>query len=185
MLDKDSISACIPFFSSLCFYYFCHDLRLHCFYYSFQSGKACLGETIYRSITARQFSPECLLDYLDLSSEYTTLEIANRIEAAIHIWRQKYLKRHTNHTKAGRSSWGGKVKVLVGYMEKNKLLAQRAETILQNLRLRFPGLPQTALDMAKIQYNKVYSLIIYFYSSNVVHLLFLPQNPKSLELHLI
>ncbi|WKA09294.1 hypothetical protein VitviT2T_026956 [Vitis vinifera] len=119
-----------------------------------KSGKACLGETIYRSITARQFSPECLLDYLDLSSEYTTLEIANRIEAAIHIWRQKYLKRHTNRTKAGRSSWGGKVKVLVGYMEKNKLLAQRAETILQNLRLRFPGLPQTALDMAKIQYNK-------------------------------
>ncbi|RVX15972.1 Rop guanine nucleotide exchange factor 5 [Vitis vinifera] len=132
----------------------CKSTYLHKFRAHLVSGKACLGETIYRSITARQFSPECLLDYLDLSSEYTTLEIANRIEAAIHIWRQKYLKRHTNHTKAGRSSWGGKVKVLVGYMEKNKLLAQRAETILQNLRLRFPGLPQTALDMAKIQYNK-------------------------------
>ncbi|KAK9271442.1 hypothetical protein L1049_027033 [Liquidambar formosana] len=119
-----------------------------------KSGKACLGEIIYRYITADQFSPECLLDYLDLSSEYTTLEIANRIEAAVHIWKQKYLKSHLTHTKARRSSWGGKVKGLVGDTEASKLLTQRAETLLQNLRLRFPGLPQTALDMSKIQYNK-------------------------------
>ena len=154
------------------FYYFplfvsiicCHDLRLHCFYCPFQSGRACLGETIYHFLAADQFSPERLLDYLELSSEYAILEIADRIEAAIHIWKQKFLKRHTNHTKAGRSSWGGKVKGFIGYMEKKKLLAQRAETILQNLRIRFPGLPQTALDMAKIQYNKVYSSILYFHS---------------------
>ncbi|KAM3710945.1 hypothetical protein ACB098_01G071600 [Castanea mollissima] len=119
-----------------------------------QSGKACLGEIIYRYITAEQFSPECLLDYLDLSSEYTTLDIANRIEAAVHIWRQKYPKGHSIHAKAGKSSWGGKVKGFVGDIEKSKLLAYRAETLLQNLRLRFPGLPQTALDMSKIQYNK-------------------------------
>uniref|UniRef100_A0A5B6Z5M2 PRONE domain-containing protein n=1 Tax=Davidia involucrata TaxID=16924 RepID=A0A5B6Z5M2_DAVIN len=119
-----------------------------------KSGKACLGEIIYCYITADQFGPECLLDYLDLSSEYTTLEIANRIEAAVHIWRQKYLKRHLNHAKAERSSWGAKVKGLVGDTEKRELLAQRADTLLQNLKLRFPGLPQTALDTNKIQYNK-------------------------------
>ncbi|KAM5565242.1 rop guanine nucleotide exchange factor 1-like [Rosa sericea] len=119
-----------------------------------KSGKACLGEIIYRFITADRFSPECLLDYLDLSSEYTTLEIANRIEAAAHIWRHKHLKRHLKPAKSGKSSWGGKVKGLVGDMDKCKLLASRADTILQNLRIRFPGLPQTALDMSKIQYNK-------------------------------
>ncbi|XP_062023148.1 rop guanine nucleotide exchange factor 1-like [Rosa rugosa] len=119
-----------------------------------KSGKACLGEIIYRFITADRFSPECLLDYLDLSSEYTTLEIANRIEVAAHIWRQKHLKRHLKPAKSGKSSWGGKVKGLVGDMDKCKLLASRADTILQNLRIQFPGLPQTALDMSKIQYNK-------------------------------
>ncbi|KAI3748525.1 hypothetical protein L6452_11653 [Arctium lappa] len=31
---------------------------------------------------------------------------------------------------------------------------QRAETLLHSLRLRFPGLPQTSLDISKIQYNK-------------------------------
>lgn len=44
---------------------------------------------------------------------------------------------------------------LVADGEKNHFLVQRAETLLHTLRLRFPSLPQTALDMNKIQYNKV------------------------------
>ncbi|KAG6651536.1 hypothetical protein CIPAW_06G118800 [Carya illinoinensis] len=119
-----------------------------------KSGKTCLGEIIYRYITADQFSSEHLLDCLDLSSEHHTLEIANRIEAAIHFWKQKDLRKHNNRMKSRRSSWGGKVKGLVADADKNIFLAQRAETLLQSLRVRFPGLPQTALDMNKIQYNK-------------------------------
>ncbi|KAK7312196.1 hypothetical protein VNO77_35881 [Canavalia gladiata] len=118
-----------------------------------KNGKACLGDIIYRYITADQFSPECLLDCLDLSSEHHTQDIANRIEAAIHVWRLKDHKKHLSSAKA-RRSWGGKVKGLVTDGEKNHFLAQRAETLLQSLKHRFPGLPQTALDMAKIQYNK-------------------------------
>lgn len=118
-----------------------------------KSAKACLGETIYHYLTADQFSPECLLEYLEMSSEYTTLEIANRIEASVHIWRHKYFKRHLSRAKSGRS-WGGKVKGLVSDRGKNKFLHQRAETLLRNLKLQFPGLPQTALDIQKIQYNK-------------------------------
>lgn len=119
-----------------------------------KNGKACLGDIIYRYITADQFSPECLLDCLDLSSEHHTLEVANRIEAAVHVWKQKDQRKHLSHSKSRRSSWGGKVKGLVADSEKNHSLAHRAETLLQSLRLRFPGLPQTALDMNKIQYNK-------------------------------
>lgn len=125
----------------------------------FQSGKACLGEIIHRYMTADKFSPECLLDYLDLSSEYTTLEIANRIEAAVHIWKQKYMKRRLTVTKPSKISWGGKVKGFSSDVERDKLLAYRAETLLQNLKMRFPVLPQTTLDMTKIQYNKVYIYI--------------------------
>lgn len=119
-----------------------------------KSGKASLGEILHRYITADQFSPECLLDYLDLSSEYTTLEIANRIEAAMHIWRQKCEKKNLNRSKSGKSSWGGTVKGLVGLLERYQLLSKRAENLLRNLKLNFPGLPQTALDMNKIQYNR-------------------------------
>ncbi|KAM1246065.1 hypothetical protein TB2_042349 [Malus domestica] len=119
-----------------------------------KSGKACLGEIIYRFIAADRFSPECLLDYLDLSSEYTTLEIANRIEAAAHIWKQKHVKPHLTRVNSAKSSWGGKVKGFVSDIEKSKLLGYRTDTLLQNLKRRFPGLPQTALDMNKIQYNR-------------------------------
>lgn len=126
-----------------------------------QTGKACLGDIIYRYITADQFSSECLLDCLDLSSEHHTLDIANRIEAAIHVWRLKDHKKHKNSVKA-RRSWGGKVKSLVADGEKNHFLAQRAETLLQSLQHRFPGLPQTALDMAKIQYNRVHFFFLIF-----------------------
>lgn len=129
-----------------------------------QSGKLCLGEIIYRYITADQFSPECLLDCLDLSSEHHTLEIANRIEAAVHVWRLKSSKKQSPSKpklkpkpkpKKQSSSWGGKVKGLVGDADRNLLLSQRAEGLLLSLRLRYPRLPQTVLDMNKIQYNKV------------------------------
>ncbi|KAG1361028.1 Rop guanine nucleotide exchange factor 1 [Cocos nucifera] len=119
----------------------------------YQNGKSCLGEIIYRYITADQFSPECLLDCLDLSSEHHTLEIANRFEAAIHVWRLKGQKRNPQ-SKAKKSSWGGKVKGLVSDIERSQFLAQRAECLLQSLRIRYPALPQTVLDMYKIQYNK-------------------------------
>ncbi|XP_058098412.1 rop guanine nucleotide exchange factor 1-like isoform X2 [Magnolia sinica] len=119
-----------------------------------KSGKSCLGDIIYRYLTADQFSPECLLDCLDLSSEHHTLEIANKIEAAIHVWHHKSQKKRLQRTKTRRPSWGGKVKGLVNDTEKSHLLARRAESLLQCLRLRYPGLSQTVLDMNKIQYNK-------------------------------
>ncbi|CAA7391480.1 unnamed protein product [Spirodela intermedia] len=119
-----------------------------------KTGKSCLGEIIYRYITAEQFSPECLLDCLDLSSEHHAVEIANRIETAIHVWGQKDWKRHHAHNGKAKKSWSGKIKGLVSDTEKNQCLAERAEGLLQRLRLRHPALPQTVLDMNKIQYNK-------------------------------
>ncbi|CAA0825353.1 Rop guanine nucleotide exchange factor 1 [Striga hermonthica] len=118
-----------------------------------KSEKACLGDVLHRYITADQFSPDCLLDYLDLSSEYSTLEITNRIESALHFWRSKYKKKKPCHSRSA-SFWETTVKGFVSDSEKSKLYANRAETLLKNLKLHFPGLPQTSLDMNKIQYNK-------------------------------
>lgn len=47
------------------------------------------------------------------------------------------------------------VKELMVDGDKLELMADRAESLLLSLKQRFPGLPQTALDMSKIQYNKV------------------------------
>lgn len=127
-----------------------------------QNGRACLGDVIYRYITSDHFSAECLLDYLDLSSEHVALEIANRVEASVYVWRRRAHTRlppNPNRSTA-KSSWE-MVKDLMLDGDKRELLAEKAETLLLCLKQRFPGLTQTTLDTSKIQCNKVQ--IIYFW----------------------
>lgn len=95
-----------------------------------------------------------------MSSEHHILEIANRIEAALYVWGLKGQSRHSP-LKAKKNSWSGKVKGLVINKERSLLLAQRAEGLLQSLRIRYPGLPQTDLDMNKILYNKVILKVLF------------------------
>jgi hypothetical protein len=94
-----------------------------------------------------KFSPEYLLDCLEISSEHEALEAADRVEAAMHVWRRKASQSHS------RSPWSA-VKDLME-SDKNVMLASRAEDVLLCLKQRFPGLSQTTLDASKIQYNKV------------------------------
>lgn len=127
----------------------------------FQNGRACLGDVIYRYITSDQFSAECLLDCLDLSSEHVALEIANRVEASIYVWRRRAHARipPNPNRSTTKSSWEV-VKDLMVDGDKRELLAEKAESLLLCLKQRFPGLTQTTLDTSKIQCNKVQ--ILYF-----------------------
>ncbi|CAA0809457.1 Rop guanine nucleotide exchange factor 5 [Striga hermonthica] len=121
-----------------------------------KNGRACLGDIIYRYITSEHFSSECLLDCLDLSSEHIALEIANRVEAAIYVWRRRgHHPRPPPHSTRSsvKSSWEI-MKDFVTDGDKRELLAERAETLLNSLKQRFPGLTQTTLDTSKIQCNK-------------------------------
>lgn len=110
---------------------------------------------MYRELASETFSSDRLLDCLDISSEHQTLEIANMIEAAVHFWKQRDHKKLGGNAEVRHSSWGNMMRGLVADKDKHGLLIERAETLLQTLKLRFPNLPQTALDMNKIQYNKV------------------------------
>ncbi|XP_022748382.1 rop guanine nucleotide exchange factor 5-like isoform X2 [Durio zibethinus] len=120
-----------------------------------KSGRACLGDLIYRYITSDQFSAECLLDFLDLSSEHVALEIANRVEASIYVWRRRsHSKPPINPNQSTTKSSWEMVKDLMVDGDKREFLAERAENLLLCLKQRFPGLTQTALDTSKIQCNK-------------------------------
>ncbi|KAL3521151.1 hypothetical protein ACH5RR_019300 [Cinchona calisaya] len=120
-----------------------------------KNGRSCLGDVIYRYITSEQFSSECLLDCLDLSSEHVALDIVNRVEASIYVWRRRLsLRNLINPSRStAKSSWE-MVKDLMIDGDKRELLAERAENLLLALKQRFPGLSQTALDVSKIQCNK-------------------------------
>ncbi|KAG9138811.1 hypothetical protein Leryth_007449 [Lithospermum erythrorhizon] len=120
-----------------------------------KSARACLGDIIYRYINSEKFNSEYLLDCLDLSSEHAALEIVNRVEASIHLWRRRLLLRPPIHPNCSttKSSWE-MMKDLVIDGDKRELLAERAENLLICLKQRFPGLTQTNLDASKIQCNK-------------------------------
>ncbi|KAF5195854.1 Rop guanine nucleotide exchange factor [Thalictrum thalictroides] len=138
-----------------------------------KNGRASLGDVMHRYITSDQFSPECLLDCLALSSEHQVLEIANRVEASMYVWRQRI--NPNMHRSSSKSSWG-MVKDMMVDMDKRGLLADRAESLLLCLKQRFPGLPQTVLDTSKIQFNKdvgksileSYSRVLESLASNIV-----------------
>ncbi|XP_057980196.1 rop guanine nucleotide exchange factor 7 [Malania oleifera] len=120
-----------------------------------KNGRAGLGDIIYRYITSDHFSSEFLLDCLDLSSEHIALEVVNRVEASIYVWRRRtHSKPIANSNRStAKSSWE-MVKDLMVDGDKRELLAERAESLLLCLKQRFPGLTQTTLDTTKIQCNK-------------------------------
>lgn len=81
---------------------------------------------------------------MDLSSELNVLDLKNKIEASIVIWKRKM------NQKDSKSSWSSGIS-----MEKREQFEERAETILILLKQRFPGLPQSSLEISKIESNKV------------------------------
>lgn len=127
-----------------------------------QNGRSCLGDFLYRNITSDSFSADYLLESIDLSSEHAVVEMANRVEASMYIWRRRAHSRHLislyRPTTGSRPSWGMIVKEMMmnqNVVDKREIFAERAESLLIRLKQRFPGLRQTALDTSKIQYNKV------------------------------
>uniref|UniRef100_A0A2P2L2D2 PRONE domain-containing protein n=1 Tax=Rhizophora mucronata TaxID=61149 RepID=A0A2P2L2D2_RHIMU len=121
-----------------------------------KNGRACLGDLVYRYITSDQFSAECLLDCLDLSSELVALEVANRVESSIYVWRRRaHSKPPTNQNRtSSRSSWEMVKDLVVDGDNRREMFAERAESLLLSLKQRFPSLAQTTLDASKIQFNK-------------------------------
>jgi hypothetical protein len=83
--------------------------------------------------------------------------LADRVEAAMYVWRRKATASHGGN----RSAQWSKVKELAAAADdggeggKNVALASRAESLLLCIKHRFPGLSQTTLDTSKIQFNKV------------------------------
>ncbi|KAK7274443.1 hypothetical protein RIF29_15531 [Crotalaria pallida] len=116
-----------------------------------KSGRAIVGDIIYRCMSASdKFSPDRLLESLKISSEHEALELADRVESSMYTWRRKACLSHS------KSSWN-KVKELMAEtdrIDKNYVLAEKAESLLFCLKQRYPELSQTSLDTCKIQYNR-------------------------------
>ncbi|KAG4379931.1 hypothetical protein GLYMA_16G076100v4 [Glycine max] len=117
-----------------------------------KSGKASLGEELHKVLMAESSSGEEMLKALNLSSEHTALETINRLEAATFSWKERIIQENSGKSPV-RTSWSFMKDPMAG-IDKMELLLERAETLLSMLKARYPNLPQTFLDAAKVQFGK-------------------------------
>ncbi|KAE9596859.1 putative PRONE domain-containing protein [Lupinus albus] len=117
-----------------------------------KSGKENLGEELHKVLTSESGCGEDMLKSLNLTSEHSALEIVNRLEAAIFSWKER-IAEHVSVKSSVRASWSF-VKDSISEVDKIESLLDRAETLLQLLKTRYPNLPQTFLDATKVQYGK-------------------------------
>ena len=83
--------------------------------------------------SADKFSPEHLLECLNISSEHEALELADKVEASMYTWRRKACLSHS------KSSWD-MVKDLMSdtdRSDKNHVMAERAESLLFCLKQKY------------------------------------------------
>ncbi|GJN40602.1 hypothetical protein PR202_gb29846 [Eleusine coracana subsp. coracana] len=76
-------------------------------------------------------------EYIESLPKHKIVDLKDRIEASVVIWQRKF---------CNKLSWVS--------LEKREQFEERAQTVLLILKHRFPGVPQSSLDISKIQHNK-------------------------------
>ncbi|GAV88177.1 PRONE domain-containing protein [Cephalotus follicularis] len=117
-----------------------------------KSGKASLSEEMHRALTAESSSADEMLSSLNLKSEHSALDAVNRLEAAMLAWKERIIEKVRSKSPV-RTSWSF-MKDPLSELHKMELLVDRAEAHLQQIKTKYPNLPQTFLDATKIQYGK-------------------------------
>lgn len=118
-----------------------------------QSGKASLGVDIYYAIAAESIPVEEIFVSLNMETEHYVLDIINRLEGAIFAWKQR-MSYGTVKKSPMRYPWSF-VKEHGSEIEKIAVYLERTEALLRLLKIRFPNIPQSFIDVTKVQYNKV------------------------------
>ncbi|XP_021736039.1 rop guanine nucleotide exchange factor 14-like [Chenopodium quinoa] len=118
-----------------------------------KSGRACLGEELYKVIASGSSSASEIIDFLKLRSEHDALDIINKLEAAALAWREKIKEQVSGIKTPVRKSWRF-MKEPIPEVEKSESLLLSVDAILCQLKMRYPCLPHTFLDVTKIQYGK-------------------------------
>ncbi|KAG5540468.1 hypothetical protein RHGRI_020621 [Rhododendron griersonianum] len=122
------------------------------FYTCLQSGKESLGEELYRILSVDSQPVGQMLNSLNLKSEHSAIETINRLEAAVFAWKEKVTKQNGGKSPV-QKAWSFKTNPILE-LEKIEVLMDKAEALIQLLRTIYPNLPQTFLEVVKIQYGR-------------------------------
>lgn len=114
-----------------------------------------MGKDIYQAITAGSSSVQETLHSLNLKNTPSVLDAVNRLEGAIFAWKHSVSDESSKRSPI-RYPWYF-MRDTTSEAEKLRIWIERAEALIQLLKIRFPNLPQTFVDVTKVQYNKVNS----------------------------
>lgn len=115
-----------------------------------QCGRTSLGDDLYRILS---MSADEMFDSLSLKSENNALEVVNRLQGSMLVWKERIADQASRKSPA-RRSWSF-VKDPMSELDKLDVLLSRAENLLQQLKIKYPNLPQTFINVMKIQYGTV------------------------------
>ncbi|XP_042419449.1 rop guanine nucleotide exchange factor 14-like isoform X1 [Zingiber officinale] len=136
-----------------------------------KSGKASLGVDIYYGIAAESIPVEEIFVSLNMETEHFVLDTINRLEGAIFVWKHQ-MSYETVKKSPMRFPWSF-VKEHGSEIEKIAVYLERTEALLRLLKIRFPNLPRSFIDVTKVQYNKdIGHAIVEAYSRVLVSLSF-------------
>ncbi|KAH7291878.1 hypothetical protein KP509_29G039800 [Ceratopteris richardii] len=125
-----------------------------------KSSKKVMEDTQLRIITSEYCCFETLLSTLNHPSHQALLNLADRLETLVHVWKSKISSRlkqalHSDGTACRAApTWAMSRESSLKKVTEKKLYVERAENLLMELRQRSPGLLQTSLDQSKVQLNK-------------------------------
>ncbi|XP_049355389.1 rop guanine nucleotide exchange factor 14-like [Solanum verrucosum] len=134
-----------------------------------KSSRTSLGDDLYRILTAESTSAEEMFNSLNLKSENSAVEVVNRLEGSILAWKERITDQASGKSPARRSWSFGKDPI--SELDKLEVLLCQAEALVQQLKFEYPNLPQTFLNVTKIQYGTdIGHLIMEAYSRVLLNL---------------
>ena len=112
-----------------------------------QSGKASLGDDLYKTLNIISSSTIGMLNLLNLKTEQAAIKTINRLETVIYAWKEKIMEQ-TSASKSpprARTSWSLKDPSME--LDKIEFLIKQVEVLSQQIKIRHLNLPQTFLDV--------------------------------------
>ncbi|KAE8696550.1 Rop guanine nucleotide exchange factor 5 [Hibiscus syriacus] len=109
-----------------------------------KNGRASLGDLIYRYISSYLFTPEVFLIALICPLSFFAIEIANRVEASIYLWRRKTNPKPVHNTapSSSKSSWDMVKDLMVEKRNTRRLSREPTSCVKQ----RFAGYWKSILE---------------------------------------
>ncbi|XP_019153370.1 PREDICTED: rop guanine nucleotide exchange factor 14-like [Ipomoea nil] len=117
-----------------------------------KTSKLCLGDELYKILTTEPSSSVDMFNSLKLKSENTALEVINKLETSILMWKER-IQDQAENGPPPRSTWSF-MKDPSAEVDRMEHLRNKAEALLLQIKIRYPNLPHTFVDNMKIQHSK-------------------------------